>query len=156
MSTTQTKQKVYIIYKPGCGWSEKALSILMKYKERNPGDIDIMILPSRQIGSVSMFCDNCGLCGSQTFPQIWIGTYNKELKKVATFSEPKLLSDCTGYVGGCTDLMKLMSDLGYDSLPSEEKVVIKWGLVRSYWNNLYFDNLFENFFLLDPVLYYWG
>lgn len=153
-----TKQKVYIIYKPGCGWSEKALSMLMKYKEKYPNDIEIMILPTKKINSVSIFCDTCGLCSNgETFPQIWIGKYDEKAKKV----EPHLgglqkLSECTGYVGGCTDLMKLMTDLGFAWPLEEEKVVIKWGLVKSYWNNLYFDDLFENFFLLHPTLYYWG
>lgn len=151
-----TKQKVYIIYKPGCGWSEKALSILMKYKEKYPDDIDIMILPTRRIDSISIFCDNCGLCGGQTFPQIWIGKYDQKLKVYTKLSGPTSLSDCEGYIGGCSDLMQLMTDLGHAWPLEEEKVIVKWGLVRAYWDNLYFDDLFENFFLLDPVLYYWG
>lgn len=149
------KQKVFIVYKPGCGWSEKALSMLMRYKEKYPGDIDIMIFPTENIGAVSIFCDRCGLCGSQTFPQIWVGKYDQTAKTYGNMQQYKL-SDCVGYVGGCSDLMKLMNDLGFSWTTPEEKVIIKWGLVRAYWSDLYFDPMFENFFLLNPALYYWG
>lgn len=155
MADKPKKQKVYIIYKPGCGWSEKALSILMKYKEKNMDDIEIMILPTLKIDSVSLFCSHCRLCSGQTFPQIWVGKYDSELKKFGDAKNLKL-SDCEGYIGGCTDLMKLMSDLGFAWPLEEQKVIIKWGLVKAYWDDLYFDDAFENFFWLHPALYYWG
>lgn len=147
-------KKVYIIYKPGCGWSEKALSILRAYQTQYPGKIEIYVLPTRVSKTVSIFCDNCGICGDKTFPQIWVGAYDKSAKQIS--SNVHSLADCTGYIGGCQDLMKIMSDLNFNWPAVEENVIIKWGLVKSYWPSLTFDPVFENFFRLDPVLYYLG
>ena len=119
-----------------------------------PGKIEIYVLPTRVSKTVSIFCDNCGICGDRTFPQIWVGSYNTSSKLIS--SKFHTLNECKGYIGGCQDLMKLMNDLGFNWPAVEEKVTINWGLVRSYWPSLSFDPLFENFFRLDPILYYWG
>jgi hypothetical protein len=148
-----SSKKVFIIYKPGCSYSERALSILVAYKEHYPNDINIYLLPTQNSSSVSAFCAACGLCnGGNTFPQIWVDTYEQDVKKD---SKQYDLKDCTGYVGGCNDLIKLMNDLGFNWANIPGKVIIKWDLLTDYYYAKKVD-LFENFILLDSIFYYWG
>lgn len=151
-------KKVYIIYKPGCSYSERALSILAAYKDAYPEDINIYLLPSRKIESISSFCSACGLCSGESFPQIWIDTYENGVKKGDT--KVHKLSGCTGYIGGCNDLIALMNDLGFNWTRLPGTLYIDW---KKYWyyyqyapSYLTFDTVFDNFFLLEPSLYYWG
>lgn len=150
-------KKVYIIYKPGCGYSERALSILLAYKEQYPADISIYLLPSQKSESVSAFCNNCGLCSGETFPQIWIDSYENGVR-VSTATHK--LSECSGYIGGCNDLIKLMNDLGFNWTKLPGKLYIDWKRFSHYYqfapSYLTFDRVFENFFLLEPSFYYWA
>lgn len=150
-------KKVYIIYKPGCSYSERALSILAAYKDKYPNDINILLLPSRKSESISAFCGSCGLCSGETFPQIWIDTYENGVKTASTAHK---LSDCSGYIGGCNDLIQLMNNIGFNWTSLPGTLYIDWKRYYYYYqyapSYLTFDPVFENFFLLEPSLYYWG
>lgn len=150
-------KKVYIIYKPGCSYSERALSILTAYKEMYPNDINIYVLPSRKSGSVSQFCSACGLCSGDTFPQIWVDSYEGTVRKE---HKTHMLKGCTGYIGGCNDLIELMNNLGFSWNRLPGALHIDWNKYWYYYqyapSYLTFDPIFENFFLLEPSLYWWG
>jgi len=145
------KRTVYIIYKPGCPYSERAINILAWYKENFPREIDIYILPTKSSQAVASFCNSCGLCSGSTFPQIWIDDYSTSFRKSRKFS------DCVGYIGGCNDLMQLMNDLQLPWNRAPGQVAINWRQCQQHsaLNKLVFSDKFENFFLLEPPLYFW-